>query len=369
MGVSPEAKLLFVSDRQEDLSTVKSGLRKFFMVTEIALTEEMLGDYSDYPVMVICMNLREPSKVSLFRRFCRSAKCNDNARIFLVPRGSHLEVFQAANLGGRATITLPVDMAKLHAAVCHSSKSMQHLLHAKPNANLETAQNASKALVSMTSAVLEGRKISKAVVIRNAREICQSVNADNVLQWLDAVNNHHSYTYRHSLHVAGLAVAFADHLKFSEGDKIRIALGALMHDIGKAKIPLRILDKPGRLTSEEFAVARSHAIHGNQILANDGDWDPLTCNLVFQHHEFLDGSGYPSGLRGAEIIDPVRMLTIVDIFSALVDKRAYKDAMPAERAMGILHSMTNRLDMALVRAFDPVGARIMTQMKKGGSAA
>ena len=127
-----------------------------------------------------------------------------------------------------------------------------------------------------------------------------------------------------------------------------------MHDVGKVKIPISVLDKPGKLSPEERAEINKHPNYGAEILRMDGQFNDEIVDLTLHHHELLDGSGYPDGLIGSQISDPVRIMTIVDIFSALIDKRSYKEAMPADAAYRLLLEMDGKLEMALVKAFEPV---------------
>src|SRR6202040_665264 len=117
---------------------------------------------------------------------------------------------------------------------------------------------------------------------------------------------HPTASYRHCLFVTGFAVAFAQHLGMREDDQRRLARAALLHDVGKAFIPVAILDKPGALTDEEMDEIRQHPRRGYDALAAQGGFPPEMLDVVLHHHEFLDGTGYPNGLRGNQISDIVR---------------------------------------------------------------
>ena len=111
------------------------------------------------------------------------------------------------------------------------------------------------------------------------------------------VGCHHTDSYRHCLFVTGFAVAFAQHLGMREDDQRRLARAALLHDVGKAFVPVAILDKPGKLTDEEMNVMRKHPRLGYDALAAQGGFPPEMLDVVLHHHEFLDGTGYPNGLQ------------------------------------------------------------------------
>jgi HD-GYP domain-containing protein (c-di-GMP phosphodiesterase class II) len=123
--------------------------------------------------------------------------------------------------------------------------------------------------------------------------------------------------------VTGVTAAFAQHFGFSRSDQQRMLLGAILHDIGKARMPLAILEKPASLTRDEMAVMSKHPEYGLEALKASPAVNREQLDIVIHHHEYLDGSGYPHGLRGSEISDPVRIVTICDVFGALVERRAY----------------------------------------------
>jgi len=139
-----------------------------------------------------------------------------------------------------------------------------------------------------------------------------------------------------------------------QADIERLHSAAMFHDIGKAKIPLAVLDKPGRLDDDERALIETHPATGYDALKGNADISPEILDAVRHHHEYLDGSGYPDGLCSESITDVVRMLTISDIFAALIEERHYKPAMPRDRAYEILKSMHGKLEMPLVAAFREV---------------
>ncbi|SEO16053.1 HDIG domain-containing protein [Methylobacterium sp. UNC300MFChir4.1] len=159
-------------------------------------------------------------------------------------------------------------------------------------------------------------------------------------------------TVRHCLLVAGLAAHFALHLGLSIDDRTSLVRAALVHDVGKAKIPLTILRKPGTLDDDELQVMRTHTALGHDMLMTAGMTDALTLAVTRNHHEMLDGSSYPDGLSSAAISDPVRLLTICDIYAALIEHWPYRLAMTQGEALAILRRMTpDRLETALVEEF------------------
>ncbi|MBL4895066.1 MAG: HD domain-containing protein, partial [Emcibacter sp.] len=142
-------------------------------------------------------------------------------------------------------------------------------------------------------------------------------------------------------------------LGVKKSDLQLLTVGGMMHDIGKSMTPLNILDKPERLTPDEWAVMMDHAKNSGEILTKNG-WDEDTIDIARHHHERLDGDGYPDSLKGKEVSDLARMTAIADMFSGLIDKRSYKPSMSAEKAISIMLAAEGQLDIPLVRAFRDV---------------
>ncbi len=144
------------------------------------------------------------------------------------------------------------------------------------------------------------------------------------------------FTVLHTLGTTTFANKIAELMKLSEEEKYEIYYGALLHDIGKMLIPISILESPNRLTSEEMAIMQTHAMNTEKILRGILHEDVV--QIASRHHEKMDGSGYPRGLRGDELTIPQRIVAVADILSALYQKRSYKDAFNAERIRNILIS-------------------------------
>lgn len=185
----------------------------------------------------------------------------------------------------------------------------------------------------------------------NTSFILDALNIFGINPWMKTVRRHHHGTYRHSLLVTGFAVAFSQKLKMSASDQQRIAHAALLHDVGKSFIPLDILNKPGKLTELEMEEIRRHPRYGHDLLTQQGDFPEEILEAVLHHHEFLDGSGYPDGFYAEQITDIVRIVTIADIFSALVEERSYRRPLSPIEAFDIMRDMNRKLDVDLVGAF------------------
>jgi putative nucleotidyltransferase with HDIG domain len=193
-------------------------------------------------------------------------------------------------------------------------------------------------------------RLEMPVIDQHAGTIIESLAESGIASWIGGVRQHHDVTYQHCLLVTGTAIAFGQQLGFSRRDLQRIALGALLHDVGKIRIPVSVLDKPTDLSPEERNLIMRHPDYGVDLLTRQSSVSRELTDIVGRHHEYLDGSGYPAGLTAGSISDIVRLLTVADIFGALIEKRAYREPLTGEQAYEILLSMAGKLDMAIVKA-------------------
>lgn len=181
-----------------------------------------------------------------------------------------------------------------------------------------------------------------------------AVREDGLAKWLNLIRAHHDGTYQHCLLVNGIAARFCQSLRLSQQDSVKLCNAAVVHDIGKADVPPALLDMARSLTSSEFEVVMRHPVTAFERLTQDGVWDADILDAVRHHHEALDGSGYPDGLGGSQIADLSRLLTIADIFAALIEKRSYKEPLSNAAAYARMWGMEGKLDLDLLRAFRPV---------------
>ncbi|MEN6565116.1 MAG: HD domain-containing phosphohydrolase [Veillonellales bacterium] len=155
----------------------------------------------------------------------------------------------------------------------------------------------------------------------------------------------------HSSHVKKIALLLTDYLALSKQTKQDIANAALLHDIGKIMIPKSILGKPAKLTPEEYKIIKEHSLYGYQIL---GSIDGLQhiADIILYHHEFFNGTGYPTGKSGLEIPFISRVLTISDVYEALISDRCYRKALPKVQAINIIIEGSGiQFDPVLVERF------------------
>ncbi|WP_448565542.1 HD-GYP domain-containing protein [Thalassotalea ganghwensis] len=186
------------------------------------------------------------------------------------------------------------------------------------------------------------------------------------------LRNKDEYLLEHSVSVSVLMTIFAKYLKIEKSIIQDLAIGAFLHDVGKIMVPEEILNKPGKLTEEEFTVMKTHVNHSIDIIEATEGISPLSLEVARLHHEKLDGSGYPFSVPGKDISTYGRMITICDIFDALTAHRCYKDGYSHMKAFSILKNLADsgHLDTRLVNLFIncmgifPVGSLVELKSNK-----
>jgi putative nucleotidyltransferase with HDIG domain len=273
--------------------------------------------------------------------------------IFVVEHGVRLQAVQAFALGATDLVDRPVDRKSLLAALLGDISFLAGDPAAFSIRNSDGISAGIGALQSIFASAFSGTPVDLNMVRSAGETVVSHIETEGLARWIDIVRQHHSLTYQHCLLVTGVAVTFGRQLGFSSADKRRLAFAGLLHDIGKAGVPVALLEKPNPLEGEEIAAMRRHALLGFEALQEVPGLDPDMLDMVVHHHEYLDGSGYPHGLAGSELSDLVRLMTIADVFGALIERRAYRGPLSSEAAYRVLESMGPKLDTDLVREFRP----------------
>lgn len=178
------------------------------------------------------------------------------------------------------------------------------------------------------------------------------LNDDTAVKSMLEVTSHDYYTYTHSVDVSTYSLAFGYYLGLNELQLKALGKGAMLHDLGKKRIPLEILNKNGKLTEDEFTIMKNHPTYGIDILKEMGEEDKIIFAIIEQHHEKICGGGYPKGLKGNEIHPFAQIVALCDIFNALTTKRSYKDAMTSFDAFKIMNQhMKTELNVKLLSKF------------------
>jgi putative nucleotidyltransferase with HDIG domain len=335
----------FVTDEPAKIPAIRALLEPQFCIVPRLLGD---GDAHINPngVLMVDADLRKMVRVEQIRLVLQDLSCIPE-KLFVVQNSVRAMVAQAYALGATAVVSGPKELIFKLAQIEVAEKAAQDSCTTTPPEMSDSVE----AFAAMLSAIRAGKPINLLDAEHATSQVINSIAQSGLTSWLEAVRHYHQGTFQHCLLVTGVAAGFAFDVGFASADVKRLGLAATLHDIGKARIPLSILDKPGRLAPDEEAIMRRHPVVGYDLLKDIPDISPEILDGVRHHHEYLDGSGYPDALTAPEISDLVRLLTISDIFAALVESRAYRPAMPREDAYKLLCDMEGKLERSLVKAF------------------
>jgi HD-GYP domain-containing protein (c-di-GMP phosphodiesterase class II) len=209
-----------------------------------------------------------------------------------------------------------------------------------------------RAVASMFKDVRLGKAVNAEAVMPLVEEIAASITRnESALISLVRLKKQDDYTYMHSVAVCALMTALSKQLDLSEIETKQLGLAGLLHDIGKAKVPLEVLNKPGALTDEEFRLVKLHPEQGHELLLKANILDPVTLEVCLHHHEKIDGSGYPNRLKDAEISLYAKMGAVCDVYDAVTSNRPYKVGWEPGMSLKRMAQWTNHFDQAVFKAF------------------
>ncbi len=219
-----------------------------------------------------------------------------------------------------------------------------------------------------------GHAIDAARAASLVEEISDSVSRNpGALISIARLKNKDEYTYMHSVAVCALMIALARQLRLDDDLTRELGLAGLLHDIGKAKVPLEILNKPGKLTDAEFEAVKSHPVHGHAILLAGGAAGSIALDVCLHHHEKIDGTGYPHRLRCDAISLYAKMGAVCDVYDAITSNRPYKSGWnPAESIRRMAEWSAGHFDESVFQAFVrtvgiyPVGSLVRMQSGRLG---
>ena len=243
--------------------------------------------------------------------------------------------------------------AQLHAAVSTPRDTSPVSIADELGRAAHICRQSRQAVISM----FEEARMGKAVDTGGARQLVEDIT-DSVTRNPDALislarlKTADAYTYMHSVAVCAMMVALARQLGL-DGQQTRTAgIAGLMHDLGKAAMPMDVLNKPGKLTEAEFAIIKTHPQEGHRLLQASANVDPMVLEVCLHHHEKTDGSGYPHGLKGDEISLFAKMGAVCDVYDAITSNRPYKSGWdPAHSLRKMAEWANGHFDAKVFQAF------------------
>jgi putative nucleotidyltransferase with HDIG domain len=341
-------QIAILSDAPDVAATIGRELKGMFETRPVARRD--LAQEKPAPIVIADIDLSDGAYLADLRRWL-TQRPKDGKAIFAVEQGVRHQAVQAHAIGATDLLERPLLRRSLVTKLLGDIGALAGDPMTRSIGMPDGILAGAGALEDVFDAVVAGTPIEWPRVYGAGATLVDNIDADGLGSWLDLVRQHHSQTYQHCLLVTGVAVAFGRHLGFSSADQQRLAFAGLIHDLGKAGIPVAILEKPGPLVGDEITMMRRHPQLGFDAARGMRGLDPDMLDMVVHHHEYLDGSGYPHGLKADELSDLVRIMTIADIFGALVERRSYRQPMTCVQAYQVLEDMGPKLDRDLVRAF------------------
>lgn len=228
-------------------------------------------------------------------------------------------------------------------------------------------------IVSLFDEARMGRALDVTGCVPLVEAIAGSMQRNaGVLLGMVRLKSHDDYTFMHSVAVSTLMVALSRQMGLSEAQVREAGLAGLLHDLGKARIPLHVLNKPGKLSSDEYHLVKNHPRQGHDMLLAAGMSSDVALDVCLHHHERPDGQGYPQGLSGTDFSLHARMAAVCDVYDAITSNRPYKDAWgPADSIARMAEwAKAGMFDATVFRAFIdcvgiyPVGSLVRLQSQR-----
>jgi len=199
-----------------------------------------------------------------------------------------------------------------------------------------------KEVASAVEQVMKKVRDEKKLDVERAKHVVSNMTESilrnpNAFLWMRMLKDRDSYTYAHCMDSSALAIAFGRYMGLSRAELEDLGIGALLADVGKTQVPQELLNKPGKLTDEEFQLVKKHVEHSVRIMQKVPGLSKTSIAIAATHHERFDGSGYPRGLKGREIPVLGRMAAIVDCYDAITSDRPYRRPLSAHEAVRRLY--------------------------------
>ena len=335
---------------------------------------EMCGAWLDHPFWKTKFVLRDPVDLSRLQEssikecWIDVSKGLDVATVI-----DDIEVMDCrddiatASPGAAVDVDTATDLAR--AAAVSKTKPVEFAEEGRRAAAL--CNQARAAVTSLFAEARMGRVVYNEQCAELVHEIATSVGRNpSALISLARLKTHDDYSYMHSVAVAALMATLAKQLNMDEAQVRTAAKAGLLHDLGKAVMPLHILNKPGKLTDEEFALIKTHPQKGHALLMAGESVHDVELDVCLHHHEKMDGSGYPDKLPGDQITLFARMGAVCDVYDAITSNRPYKQGWdPAESIARMAGWAKGHFDPAIFKAFVtslgiyPVGS--LVRLKSG----
>jgi HD-GYP domain-containing protein (c-di-GMP phosphodiesterase class II) len=312
-------------------------------------------DMNNFALFIICIDDYSDENSDILDEFISRASGFGISTLFVIEESFRTHIAKIFSIGGTACIMCPLSQQKMNLIISeytnkfieNSWDKLSRLQSSALKASLDSFKN------MMTNAG-QSEPLHFGDIQASARQAVQAIQSEGLQAWNFALKEHHNHIFSHSLQTCGYLVEFSHEIGISGEEIENLAIAGIVHDIGKVHIPQWILNKPGQLSPDEFNVIKHHPAVGYEILQQNSEIPAVVLDATLHHHERLDGSGYPDGLKGSQISNVALLVAIADVFSALTEKRPYKEELSNEEAYDLMLGMDKHLDMSLVQDFEPI---------------
>ena len=308
--------------------------------------EELCGSWMEHPFWRTKFVIKNPKDIRLIIESGITEVWIDVDKGLDIPAAASKEQVEAkvdAELMNTAVATgTPVQAPRKQVAMAEEVKRAAKI-----------CANSKEAVLSMFQEVRMGKAISSEAAGELVDEISSSVMRNpGALISLARLKTADDYTYMHSVAVCALMVALASKLDLDQKQTRDAGMSGLLHDLGKAMMPMEVLNKPGKLTDEEFRIIKSHPVEGHRMLVEGGTVSGVPLDVCLHHHEKIDGSGYPHRLKDENISMFAKMGAVCDVYDAITSNRPYKAGWdPAESIRKMTEWCNGHFDTRIFQAF------------------
>ena len=352
--MNPLPKILVVTQNPQRQAFFEQTLSPYFELAVFRDIEQAMEECARLPrqVIIIDQNGRRDRNCDLFVEYSNQLRDKSPGLIATAGQDISFDIDQQEIEVPALFFNFPIlPKALLDGVSRIIGEKAEHVWKELPEAIGRPLTLTVEEYQGISDAIANGEPIDCNSAAESCTPLIDAVGTGGHHDLLKAVQSHHNYTYVHSMRVATLLTLFGHGLGMKGDDLLILSTGGLIHDVGKLVTPEQILNKPGKLTEDEWPVMRDHVTRSTELLGASTDVTKGALIIASQHHEKIDGSGYPHGLKGKELNELARMSVIVDIFGALTDARSYKPSFPQEKAFGILESMQGQIDQDLLKVF------------------
>lgn len=346
--------LFAVSESDQYLTQIEQAAHSFYRTRTFKDSEELLDVLRTQTpsALVIDDKLTGMSGLDMVSKVRLFLSGEQLPIVYTYSRQRHDQLDAANRLSGVQPIEKPYRRTELlHAISSQVNSAIEAEWETIEPVQQAALKNTLESFNSIADLISEGEPVVYESVATSCEPLIKAVQNQNYKDMLKGVQGHDNYSYVHSMRVATLLSLFGAAIGIKGDDHMTLTAGGLLHDVGKMVIPHEVLNKAGKLDDDEFVVMKSHVTHTLEFLEKTQILPNGVMIIAGQHHEKLDGSGYPYGLKGTELNQLGRMASIIDVFSALTDRRVYKPPMPPEKAFSIMGNMEGHLDRSLMMVF------------------